>query len=52
MGELRLAAAGGGEDEIGGREGPHTVPGHPGSPLLPSLTTESDPSGTLRLGLP
>lgn len=32
---------------------PHyTVPERPGSPLLPSLTTESDPSGTPRLGLP
>lgn len=32
---------------------PHyTVPECPGSPLLPSLTTESDPSGTPRLGLP
>ena len=55
MGELRQAAAGGGEDELGGREAPppdYTVPERPGSPLLPSLTTESDPSGTPRLGLP
>lgn len=44
------------EDEVRmkweGEKGPRTAPGRPGSPLLPSLTAESDPSGLPALGSP